>query len=205
MHVYVIFAHPSKQSFTAQVLAEFCRGLHDGGHSYEIGDLYEMDFKTDMSLDEYNREMNVYGNRQALPIPPDVQAEHAKIEKADGLSFVFPLWWSECPGKLKGWFDRIWVCGYAYVYKNENETYPMSRLAIDKALVLCPAGHTIENLDKTGIAESMRRLYLNDRLRPEVGIARADLVLLAGMTEGDEDMGDRNLAIAYRLGKDFSE
>ncbi len=47
MHTYVVFAHPSKQSFTAAVLAELCRGLQDGGHSYEIGDLYEMEFRTD--------------------------------------------------------------------------------------------------------------------------------------------------------------
>ena len=69
MHIYIVFAHPSRRSFTGDVLAEFCRGLKDGGHSYEIGDLYEMDFRTDMSLDEYNREMNVYGNRPDLLVP----------------------------------------------------------------------------------------------------------------------------------------
>ena len=67
MHIYIVFVHPTKRSFTGDVLAEFCRGLEDGGHSYQIGDLYEMDFRTDMSLDEYNREMNVYGNRPDLP------------------------------------------------------------------------------------------------------------------------------------------
>ena len=201
MHVYIVFAHPSKQSFTGDVLAEFCRGLKDGGHSYEIGDLYEMDFRTDMSLDQYNREMNVYGNRPELPIRPDVQAEHAKIEKADGLVFIFPVWWSDCPAKLKGWFDRVWVCGYTYVY--ENETYAISGLAIDRALVLCAAGHTREHLEETGITESMRCIYLNDRLRPEIGVAQADMVVLAGMGEGDESIRQKNLAQAYQLGKEF--
>ena len=201
MHIYIVFAHPSKQSFTGDVLAEFCRGLEDGGHSYQIGDLYEMDFRTDMSLDEYNREMNVYGNRQDLPIPPDVQAEHAKIEKADGLVFVFPVWWSDCPAKLKGWFDRVFVCGYTWVY--EGETYAISGLAIDRALVLCPAGHTCEHLEETGILESMRCIYLNDRLRPEIGVAQADMVVLGGMGEGDESIRQANLAKAYQLGKEF--
>ena len=62
-----------------------------GDKANQIGDLFEMDFRADMSLDEYNREMNVYGNRPDLPVPPDVQAEHAKIEKADGLVFIFPV------------------------------------------------------------------------------------------------------------------
>ena len=200
MHVYIVFAHPTKRSFTGDVLAEFCRGLDDGDHSYEIGDLYEMDFRTDMSLDEYNREMNVYGNRPDLPIPSDVQAEHAKIEKADGLVFVFPLWWSDGPAKLKGWFDRVCVCGYTYVY--ENEEYPMSGLQIDRALV-CTSGHTCEHLEETGIAESMRCIYLNDRLRPDIGVARADMVVLGDTAEGGEGVRQKNFAQAYQLGKEF--
>ena len=199
MHVYIIFAHPSKQSFTGDVLAEFCRGLEDGGHSYQIGDLYEMDFRTDMSLDEYNREMNVYGNRPELPVPSDVQTEHAKIEKADGLVFIFPNWWSDCPAKLKGWFDRVWVCGYTY----ENETYTISGLEIDKALVLCTAGNTCENLEEIGILESMQCIYFNDRLRPEIGVARTDMVVLGGTVEGGESVRQKNLARAYLLGKNF--
>ncbi len=201
MHIYIVFAHPSRRSFTGDVLVEFCRGLEDGGHSYEIGDLYEMDFRTDMSLDEYNREMNVYGNRPDLPVPPDVQAEHAKIEKADGLVFVFPNWWSDCPAKLKGWFDRVCVCGYTYVY--ENEEYPMSGLEVDRALVLCTAGHTCEHLEETGILESMRCIYLNDRLRPEIGVAWTDMVVLGGMGEVEESIRQENLVKAYQLGKEF--
>jgi len=201
MHIYIVFAHPSRRSFTGDVLAEFCRGLKDGGYSYEIGDLYEMDFETDMSLDEYNREMNVYSNRPDLPIPSDVQAEHTKIEKADGLVFILPLWWSDGPAKLKGWFDRVFVCGFTYVY--ENEEYAISGLEIDKALVLCTAGHTIEHLEETGIAESMRCIYLSDRLRPEIGVAQADMVVLGGMGEGEESIRQENLARAYHLGKKF--
>ena len=204
MHVYVVFANPSGESFSAAVLAEFCRGLQEGGHSYEIGDLYQMGFKTDMSLEEYNREMNVYGNRSTLPVPTDVQAEHAKIEKAGGLAFVFPVWWSDCPAKLKGWFDRVWVCGYAYVYENEEfKDYTMSRLAIDKALVLCHAGHTLEDLKETGIAESMKTVFLQDRLCAEKGIARTEFVLLGGMGKPDVDVRKINLQQAYNLGRHF--
>ena len=36
MHVYVVFAHPSKTSFTKQVLDAFVRGLRDGGHVTKI-------------------------------------------------------------------------------------------------------------------------------------------------------------------------
>ena len=156
-----------------------------------------------MSHDEYVREMNMHGDHSSLKLPPEVLAEHEKINRSEGLAFVFPLWWSECPAKLKGWFDRVWVRGFAYVYPGLDEKYSMPTLSIDKALVLCPAGHTQENLEQTGIAQSMRNTYLNDRLRPAVGIKQADIVLLTGMTEGDEDMTDKNLETAYQAGRDF--
>ena len=56
MNIYVGFAHPSKQSFTREVLDEFIRGLQKAGHSIEIGDLYQMNFKADMNLEQYIRE-----------------------------------------------------------------------------------------------------------------------------------------------------
>lgn len=79
----------------------------------------------------------------------------------------------------------------------------MSGLEIDRALVLCTAGHTCEHLEKIGIAESMRRIYLNDRLRPEIGVAQADMVVLGGTAEGGESVRQKKLARAYQLGKGF--
>lgn len=79
----------------------------------------------------------------------------------------------------------------------------MSGLDIDRALVLCTAGHTREHLEEIGILESMRCIYFNDRLRPEIGVARTDMVVLGGMTEGGESIRQKNLARAYRLGKEF--
>ena len=39
MKIYVVFTHPSKQSFTREILDEFTRVLQEAGHSIEIGDL----------------------------------------------------------------------------------------------------------------------------------------------------------------------
>ena len=144
MHVYVVFAHPSHESFTYEVLQEFLGGLEEGGHTYELGDLYEMNFQADMDLDQYNRET---GGDPAAPVPDDVAAEQEKIERAGGLAFVYPVWWSDCPAKLKGWFDRVHTSGFAYVY--QEGSHLTSRFHPEKALVLCPAGHTIEDLGST--------------------------------------------------------
>jgi NAD(P)H dehydrogenase (quinone) len=46
MHVYIIFAHPGKKSFTYTVLQAFTGGLREAGHTFEISELYEMNFKS---------------------------------------------------------------------------------------------------------------------------------------------------------------
>ncbi|KPJ53306.1 NADPH:quinone reductase [candidate division TA06 bacterium DG_24] len=197
MYVYVVFAHPSKESFTWEVLGEFVRGLEHAGHSVEIGDLYEMEFKSDMDLDQYKRETAL---DPKAPVPEDVKAEQSKIDKADGLAFVYPVWWSDCPAKLKGWFDRVLTYGYAYLYADGEHV--TSRIDVEKALVVCPAGHTVEHLEEIGIAESMRRIMINDRLLG-VGVKQAKMEILGGMVGGDAAVRKENLERAYELGRKF--
>ncbi|MGB9838630.1 NAD(P)H-dependent oxidoreductase [Methanothermobacter sp.] len=84
-----------------------------------------------------------------------------RIRRVDSLSFIYPLCWSDCPAKLKGWFERVWTCGYAYIYEDGERDM---RIDIEGAVVLCSAGHTEEQLERTGIAESIRSVMLGDRL-----------------------------------------
>ena len=197
MHIYIVFCHPSKKSFTFSVLESFIAGLREAGHTFEIGDLYEMGFKSDMDLDQYGRETSF---DPSLPVPADVAAEQAKIAKADALAFIYPVWWSDCPAKLKGWFDRVWTMGYAYSYANGSHTAP--GIGIAKALVICPAGHPVEHLEEIGIAQSMRCVMLNDRLRG-VGIKDVEMEILGGMVSQDPQVRERNLHRAYELGRTF--
>jgi len=197
MHVYIVFAHPSKKSFSRSVLDAFTRGLEQAGHSYEIADLYEMGFQSEMDETQYLRETSGIPD---LPVPPDVQSEQTKIGRAQGLVFIYPVWWSDCPAKLKGWFDRVLTYGYAYVYDAEGSR--STKIDIEKALVICPAGHTVEHLEEIGIADSMRRVMLNDRLLG-IGVKQAHMEILGGMMPLDDTYRERNLRRAYELGKEF--
>lgn len=197
MHVYILFAHPSRRSFSGAVLEAFRRGLRAAGHTCEIGDLYEMGFNPEMDIDQYEREV---GLDPKAPLPPDVKIEQEKIGRADALAFVYPVWWSDCPAKLKGWFDRVLTYGYAYYYDKNEERH--TEIEIEKAVVICSAGHTLEHLKETGIADSMNRIMINDRLLG-VGIKDAEMTILGGMMPKDDTCRQENLAKAYDLGKTF--
>lgn len=36
MHVFIVYAHPSEDSFTRAAQDEYIRGLENAGHTYEI-------------------------------------------------------------------------------------------------------------------------------------------------------------------------
>jgi NAD(P)H dehydrogenase (quinone) len=197
MHLYIVFAHPRHSSFTFQVLCAFIRGLEKASHSYEIGDLYAINFQADLDAEQYARET---GMNPDAPVPADVKMEQEKIESADALVFIYPVWWSDCPAKLKGWFDRVWTLGYAYSYQNGE--HASSKIHIQKALVICPAGHPVDYLEKIGIAESMRQVMVQDRLLG-VGIKSANMEILGGMVANDDAIRQKNLERAYQLGLEF--
>lgn len=197
MHVYILFAHPSEDSFNRFVLDAFTRGLRDAGHTFEVGDLYRMRFQSEMDVEQYQREV---GLDPEAPVPADVLDEQIKINRADALTFIYPVWWSDCPAKLKGWFDRVFTYGYAYFYDKAEQRH--TRIDIEKALVICSAGHTLAHLEEIGITEAMQRIMLDDRLN-SIGIEKAKMEILGGMMPKDDTYREENLSKAYELGRAF--
>jgi NAD(P)H dehydrogenase (quinone) len=197
MHIYVIYAHPSTSSFTYEVLNSFLHGIKELGNTFEIGDLYEMNFECKLDIDQYTREMSWTAS---IPVPNDVKKEQKKIQRADAIAFIYPVWWSDCPGILKGWFDRVWTNGYAYLY--DENAGRKSSIKPKKALVICTAGHNVEYLEETGIAQSMRCIMLKDRLN-NVGFTDVKMEILGGMSSKSKLTKKSNLEKAYNLGVDF--
>jgi NAD(P)H dehydrogenase (quinone) len=182
MQVFIVYAHPSEDSFTRRIKRSFIDGLESAGHCYVLSDLYKMNFTTDMSEAEYLRE-GYY--RRELPVPADVIAEQEKINSSDAIAFIFPLFWSDAPAKLVGWFDRVWTYGFAY---GENRTMKQ----LEKALVICSAGNTLEYFQNTGIGSALEKVMLDDRLADRA--KHKELILLDG-TSREKPSREQNAKI----------
>jgi NAD(P)H dehydrogenase (quinone) len=154
MNVFIVYAHPSEESFTRHIRDAFIGGLESAGHGYVVSDLYKMNFSSDMSADEYRRE--AFYRREA-PLPADVRGEQEKINASGAIVFIYPVFWSEAPAKLVGWFDRVWTYGFAY---GDNR----SMKQLEKGLVIVSAGNTMEYFERTGILDAMKKVILDDRL-----------------------------------------
>ena len=158
MNAHIVYCHPSKTSCTHAVCESFIRGVLDSGNTCTVSDLYALDFDGDITESEYLRDANY---RDTGECPPAIRAEQEKINNSDALVFVYPVFWTEAPAKLKGWFDRVWSFGFAYGENRRMKT-------LDTGLVLCCAGHSIETLEQFGYLESMKKVTLNDRLNDRV-------------------------------------
>lgn len=194
MNVFVVYCHPNKDSFTHMIFGRFTEGLRDGGHTVTVSDLYGMDFRTDLTEEEYLRETHY---RSDLPLSEDVLLEQRKIEAADGIAFVYPVFWTEAPAKLVGWFDRVWSCGFAYADCNMKQ--------LKKALFLASAGKTMESLIETGNLRAMETVMLGDRINERAAEKR--MVVFDGISHYDEELLQRmkpqHLETAYKLGLEF--
>ena len=85
-------------------------GLSSSGHTVEIADLAAEGFDP-----RYTCADHLVHRTRAAP-PADVLAEQARIDRADALVLVFPIYWWSLPGLLKGWIDRVFVNGWAIDY-----------------------------------------------------------------------------------------
>ena len=110
MHALIVVAHHDPQSLTHSLAAQVAAGLSASGHTFEIADPAAEGFDP-----RYNAADQRVHRTRAEP-PADVAAEQARIDRADALVLVFPIYWWSLPGLLKGWIDRVFVNGWAIDY-----------------------------------------------------------------------------------------
>ena len=192
--VFIVYCHPSEDSFTRHVRDSFVKGIVDSGNEYILSDLYKMDFKADMTEQEYVRDANY---RNTPDVAEDVRAEQEKINSSDAIVFIYPVFWTEAPAKLVGWFDRVWSYGFAY---GENRAMKV----LDTTLFLVTAGNTMERLERFGLLDSMKKVMIGDRIFDRA--KKSDFVLFSGMSRelaSREQGWNENLKTAYEKGRNL--
>lgn len=193
MKAFIVYCHPSEDSFTKAMCDAFIKGVTDSGNEYILSDLYKMNFKTDMSEAEYLRDAYY----KTVPnVAEDVRVEQEKINASDAIVFIYPVFWTEAPAKLVGWFDRVWTYGFAYGEKTMK--------MLDKAVILCSAGNPMERLEQFGLLDSMKKVMLGDRL---FGRAKELEFIVFDSTSRENEQRkknwDKNLQKAYEIGSNL--
>jgi len=128
MRYLVIYAHPDHNSFHAAIHECVVATLSASGHEVDDCDLYTEGFQPVLSWEERQAYYDVGRNRAA------VLSEIERLERSQGLIFVFPTWWYGMPAILKGYVDRVWVPGFAFEL-SDGRTRPLLRNIVRFAVV----------------------------------------------------------------------
>ncbi|MBF2967149.1 NAD(P)H-dependent oxidoreductase, partial [Pseudomonas aeruginosa] len=90
---------------------------------------------------------------QASP-PADVLAEQARIDRADTLVLVYPIYWWSMPALLKGWIDRVFSNGWAFDYSIGGDL--RKKLQRLRVVLVGVGGADAGTFERHGYAGAMR-------------------------------------------------
>ncbi len=138
--------------------------------------------------------------------PKDVVAQWEKLESAQGLAFIAPVFWLHFPAILKGWFERVFAYGDAYGLTSEGWRGDVKGrvplLQHEKALVINTTLFREEDY-KAQLEEPMKRIIDEWGLRYP-GVKKVEHVYFYRVPVADADTREGYLERAYKLGKEFA-
>ena len=141
------------------------------------------------------------------PIPAEIAAMHSRVEKADRLAFVFPVYWWGMPAVMKGWIERVFTGGWAYQFGKGGEDRgrepPTSLLGNIPTTLIEIGGSSKRTYDKYGYAEAMRT-QIDVGTFAYCGITDVDSHLIYDV-EGDHNIKTREQGLkqAQEIGRAF--
>ena len=149
MHALIVVAHPNPESLTHHVARKLAEGvvLADDGHTAEIADLAAEGFDPRFTAGDHA------SHRKQAPPDTDVTREQQRIDRADALVLVYPVYWWSFPGLLKGWIDRVFANGWAY---DERDGKLVKRLGHLPVHLVAIGGADPGTYDRHGYFDAMK-------------------------------------------------
>ncbi len=147
MNFLIIYSNHHKGNFNWQLLESLRQNLAEEGHTIEVRDLYKMDFDPVLRTQDFEQISS------GSP-PEDIVREQKYVRESDVLVFIYPVWWGGMPAVVKGYIDKVFSWGFAYM-SNSNGVYPL--LTGKKAFVLSTLGQSREEYEK-GMFQAMSKV-----------------------------------------------
>ena len=161
----IIYAHPWQGSFNHALLESLEHHLHVHQTPYQIIDLYQDGFNPAFS------EQELAHFKDGAPIDPLVTKYQHMLTSSDGLTFIFPIWWSSMPAIVKGFFDKVMLPGFGYDEKNGWQ----GKLTWIKHVNILTSSESNRNELKTIKGNAIQTWFV-DTVLQDIGINRNEVV-----------------------------
>ena len=131
--IVIINGHPNKDSFSFGIAEAYKNGaLRSGAEVREIT-IADLHFNPNLQ----------FGYQKRMELEPDLIKAWKKIQWADHLIWIHPVWWGGLPAITKGFIDRLFLPGFAFKYRENSVWW-------DK-LLKGKTAHIITTLDQPGL------------------------------------------------------
>jgi NAD(P)H dehydrogenase (quinone) len=156
MNVLIVYAHHEPTSFTSAMKNLAIEVLDRQGHSVAVSDLYGQGFNPVAQKWDFVTTTGGHFNymleqkhaaRLDLAFSPDIVGEIQKVQAAEVILFVAPLWWLGVPAILHGWFDRVMAMGVAW---DGGRNFEKGLLRGKQSMMILAGGGPAEYFKKDG-------------------------------------------------------
>lgn len=130
--ILIINGHPNPDSFNFGLAKAYKEGALQSGA--EVREITIADLQFDANLQ--------FGYQKRMELEPDLLDAWEKIQWADHLVWIHPVWWGGLPARTKGFIDRLFLPGMAFKYRENSVWW-------DK-LLKGKTGHIMTTLDQPG-------------------------------------------------------
>lgn len=131
-NILVINGHPNPSSFNAALAQAYVQGAKAVGARVDELVIANLQFNPNLQ----------YGYQKRMELEPDLLMAWEKIQAADHLVWIHPVWWGGLPAITKGFIDRLFLPGMAFKYRDNSVWW-------DK-LLRGKTAHIITTLDQPG-------------------------------------------------------
>lgn len=139
--------------------------------------------------------------------PKDVVQQWQKIEQADALAFIAPVFWLHFPAILKGWFERVFSYGDAYALTTDGwEGYVRGRVPLlkhERALIISTT--LFQEAEYRRMLEAPMTHVIDEWGLLYPGVKKVEHVYFYGVPFASEDTKRGYLSRAYELGRTFAQ
>lgn len=130
--ILIINGHPNAASFNFGLVEAYKKGALSSGATVKEIVVANLDFNPNLQ----------FGYQKRTELEPDLLEAWEKIQWADHLVWIHPVWWGGLPAITKGFIDRLFLPGFAFQYRENSHFW-------DK-LLKGKTAHIITTLDQPG-------------------------------------------------------
>jgi len=109
-NILLINGHPDSKSFCRAICDSYRQGVQSSGCQIEEIRIADLEFCPNLAK----------GYRERTELEPDLLLCQKKIQSADHLVWVYPVWWGSVPAIMKGFLDRLLLPGFAFKKKKNS-------------------------------------------------------------------------------------